>query len=276
MTMDLTAPNSESTSEQQSVVAFKLQEQAYALPIEPIAQIIEMVTITPLPQGNDALEGVINVRGTPVPVINLRRYLGLPVAKLHLHTPILLVNYENRTVGMIVDEVIDVFNLAREQIAHPSEVFPEALGSAPVLRGLVHTDGGTMMLLALEHLLSPGQVEALVKAAEALPDFADLVAAVTRPPQEPPPQSTPKRRKKSAAEDKTAESARTTKASKRRKKAAEKTDSDAPKRKAAKKPAKKPTKRREKAAEKTDSDAPKKKAAKKPAKKPARQRKKTA
>ena len=67
-----------SKSEQQViVVTFTLGSQTYALPIAPVRQIIEMVTITPLPQINHTIAGVINFHGVIAPVINMRRLLGL-------------------------------------------------------------------------------------------------------------------------------------------------------------------------------------------------------
>jgi purine-binding chemotaxis protein CheW len=87
-----------------TIVTFCLGSQTYALPITPVRQIIEMVTITPLPQINHTVAGVINFHGTLAPVINLRRYLGLDEIPLQLHTPIILVNIFERVVGLIVDQ----------------------------------------------------------------------------------------------------------------------------------------------------------------------------
>ena len=67
---------------EKSLVTFRLDSQTYALPIEPLVQIIEMVTITPIPQINSSVEGMINLRGTAVPVVNLGRHFGLPDTRL--------------------------------------------------------------------------------------------------------------------------------------------------------------------------------------------------
>ncbi|HEY74457.1 MAG: hypothetical protein DRJ03_05875 [Chloroflexi bacterium] len=161
--------------EQRNMVVFRLHQQTYALPIEPILQIVEMVAITPIPQVSHAVEGVVNVHGATVPVVNLRRHLGLPEKALQLHTPILLVQTADWTVGLIVDEVADVLDLPAEQIARPADILPEGLGEAPVLQGLAHTKNGAILLLNLDHLFLPDQARALAQlAATPIENFMGL------------------------------------------------------------------------------------------------------
>jgi purine-binding chemotaxis protein CheW len=156
-------------SDQHNLVAFRLGEQTYALPIEPIVQIIEMVTITPIPQVNNAVEGVINMRGTAVPVVSMRRHFGMPEIPLQLRTPIIIVQIDRQVVGLIVDEVIDVLSLPPERISHTTDILPEGLGQASILRGLVHIQNDTVLLLDLEHLLLPYQAQALAQVTANLP-----------------------------------------------------------------------------------------------------------
>jgi purine-binding chemotaxis protein CheW len=162
--------NSESAT--RSLVTFRLDRQTYALPIEPIMQIIEMVAITPIPQANSAVEGVINVRGVPVPVINTRCQLGLPEAKLQLHTPIILVQTGERAAGLIVDEVADVLNISADQITHPKDILPDELSEVPLIQGLTHTAQGAVLLLDLEHLFASNQ-DQLAQVLEALAAMND-------------------------------------------------------------------------------------------------------
>jgi purine-binding chemotaxis protein CheW len=150
-------------------VTFRLGRQIYALPIEPVVRIIEMVAITPLPQVNGVVEGVINLRGKSVPVINLRRLFGLPLEPFRLRTPIILVQIGAQTFGLVVDEVIDVLSLTPGQIATMKEIMPEGVGETLVLYGLVHVQNDTVLLLDLDHMLSPGQMRALAQVVNALP-----------------------------------------------------------------------------------------------------------
>jgi purine-binding chemotaxis protein CheW len=164
-----TANGSGDPSSQRDLVAFRLAHQTYALPIEPIVRIIEMVTITPIPQVSSAVEGVINVHGVAVPVINLRRHFGLLQAPLALRTPIILVQPGRQMFGLIVDEVIDVLSLSPGQVSRVADILPEGVGEAPVLQGVAHVQNDTVLLLDIEYLLSPTHMQKLAQAIKALP-----------------------------------------------------------------------------------------------------------
>ena len=150
------------------VVIFTLGAQRYALPVESIVRVIEIVTITPLPQIDGPIEGVINVRGEAVPIINLRTLFRLPRVPFHLRTPIILTRMPSHTVGLIVDEVVDVTELPAHQIFPLEKILPSGLVEAPALYGLAHIQVAgrteTVLLLDLEHMLSLEQIQALTAA----------------------------------------------------------------------------------------------------------------
>jgi purine-binding chemotaxis protein CheW len=154
--------------EQRNLVTFRLNQQPYALPVEPIVYIIPMVTITPVPKINDLVEGVINVRGETVPVVNMRRHLGLPQTALQLHTPIVLVHVGEHTFGLIVDEVLNVLNLPPDRFVRPADVLPPELHDAPILHGLAHVPEGMILMLDPDHLFTPDQAQVIVQAMEFL------------------------------------------------------------------------------------------------------------
>ncbi|MFZ6031118.1 MAG: chemotaxis protein CheW [Chloroflexota bacterium] len=171
-------------NERYHLVTFRLDRQVYALPIEPIRQIIEMVTITPIPQVSSLIEGVINVRGTAIPVVNLRHHLGIARIPLQLHTPIILVNASGRLVGLIVDEVMDVFDCQANAVVHPRDILPDGIGETPLLSGLIRAEENVIMLLDADHLFHAVHVQALAQAATSISDdlFADAEEPVA-PPQ---------------------------------------------------------------------------------------------
>lgn len=162
----------------QHVVAVRLAQRTYAVPLQSVIQIIPMVAITPLPQAHPAVEGVINFRGDAVLILNMRRYLHLPEAAPGLYTPIMLLHIGQRMVGLIVDEVLDVTTIQPERVARLTDLLPEGLGRVPVLQGLTHTDAGALLLLDLEQLFAPGQAHALQTALTALDDAALSSAAL--------------------------------------------------------------------------------------------------
>lgn len=158
------------SSEVRDLMTFRLAEQMYALPIEPVVRIIEMVTITSIPHVGSAVEGVINVQGEPIPVINLRRHFGLSEVPLGLRTPIVLIQSGKQTFGLIVDEVTDVLSLSSDDVSRVADLLPEGMAEAPILSEIAHVEHETVLLLDVEHLLVPTHVQALFQAVAALPE----------------------------------------------------------------------------------------------------------
>ncbi|MFN2270074.1 MAG: chemotaxis protein CheW [Anaerolineae bacterium] len=200
------------SSDLQNVVAFRLGQQAYALPIEPIAQIIDMVAITPVPQLSEVVEGVINVHGEAVAVVKLRRHFDLEDAPLQLNTPILLTRISGQTIGLIVDEVIDVLNLPKDRIVQLGEILPKELGDAPIFRGLTYVADDATLMLDPDQLFRPDQLEALAQAVELLQQAITGKAQAepgASPKEEPEPEPKPTRRRRKTAPKKKAAPAKT-------------------------------------------------------------------
>lgn len=149
-------------------VTFRLGSQTYALPITHVQQIIEMVTITPLPQVNPVVVGVFNFHGGLVPVVNMRRLLNLADQPPTLHTPIIMVNISSRLIGLIVDEVLNVLQRPAEEVVDPSNILLEEMGQTPLIQGLVREQDGSVLLLNPEQLLKPYSVKVLTQAVDSL------------------------------------------------------------------------------------------------------------
>jgi purine-binding chemotaxis protein CheW len=189
MNMAWTANDPDEEQGQRTLVTFQLHCQTYALPIEPVEQIVETVTVTPIPQANRLVQGVINVRGKAVPAVNLRRYFGLPEADTSLDAHIILARAGAWRVGLVVDQVLDVVSLPANEVVHPSEVLPEGLGSALFLRGLVQSQGGMVLVLDPDQLFLADQVHGLALPAaieEALAARPETSAEAAPPGGDPP------------------------------------------------------------------------------------------
>jgi purine-binding chemotaxis protein CheW len=156
-----------------TLVSFRLAEHLYALPIEPVVQIVEMVAITPIPNVNRSVEGVVNYHGATIPVINLRRYLGMPETPINLDMHIMIVRVAERTVGLVMDSVLQVMDVLEDQIAPASDILPTEMGEVRILRGVLNTpDAEAILVLDLDHLFSAQQVQALVQVTRKLvPDL---------------------------------------------------------------------------------------------------------
>jgi purine-binding chemotaxis protein CheW len=93
------------------VVAFFLGGQRYALPIERVQEIQQIVALSEVPEIDEAVVGMVNLRGEVIPVVDGRRLIGLPVEPYTLETPMVICHYEGKLVALVVDEVQDVLGL---------------------------------------------------------------------------------------------------------------------------------------------------------------------
>jgi len=152
----------ENSTRQRSLVTFRLGKHICALPIEPVVQIIPMATITPIPQLNSSLKGVINVHGKAVPIINLRHHMGLCKASLRLHAPVILVRNGDGLIGLIVDKVAEVLSLPDDEITDFTDILSTRLHKVPILQGVANVRDSLVLLLDLDHLRLPYQARALL------------------------------------------------------------------------------------------------------------------
>ncbi len=93
------------------LVAFHLDDTAFGFDIGRVQEILQMVEITPVPDAPVQVRGAVNVRGTVVPIVDLRTVLGLPDRPYDTSTPIILVEGGGRVVGLTVDDVSDVLTV---------------------------------------------------------------------------------------------------------------------------------------------------------------------
>lgn len=158
------------------LVTFRLARDTFALPVEPVRQILPMLAITPLPESAgtlaDSVLGAINLQGRVVPVIDMRRHIGLEHATLERDTPLVVARAGELTIALVVDEVTDVVAVRAAHITPPGDMLPQGLGLAPVLSGLVREPGAPsgrfILLLDTQHLFAPEQREVLARAVELL------------------------------------------------------------------------------------------------------------
>jgi purine-binding chemotaxis protein CheW len=153
-----------------SLLVFHLGKRAYGLAVEDVIQIIAMIKLTPVPQVEQIIEGVANIRGKIVPVLSARRHLGLPPVDPQLYTPIILLQAGERTLGLIVDEVADVISFPDGQMTGPEAILPPGVEDAGVLEGVVHQDDMVIMVINPRCLMNPNQVRAFQRAVRSLPE----------------------------------------------------------------------------------------------------------
>ncbi len=97
-------------------VGFEIDGQQYAFRIEQIQEIVILDQVTPTPQVATHVEGVSNLRGEIIPIVNLRKLLGLPSKPKDGETRTIVVNVGDRTMGCTVDSVSQVIRISNENI----------------------------------------------------------------------------------------------------------------------------------------------------------------
>src|SRR5271156_3988410 len=134
------------------LVGFRLDNEDYAIAITKIQEIILMKPITRIPQVPDFIEGLINLRGAVIPIVNLRKRFGLPPHEVDEETRTIVVNIQDKTVGCIVDAVTQVMRINREQIQPPP--LSVLAVSHQYIAGLARLDDPLLIILDRARLLA--------------------------------------------------------------------------------------------------------------------------
>ena len=95
----------------EDVLSFKILEQEYAISIENIESVVDMTDITQVPNAKYFIEGLINLRGRIVPIIDLAKILDLKLPEEHKYENILVLKINEEEIGMLVDEVENVLTI---------------------------------------------------------------------------------------------------------------------------------------------------------------------
>ncbi len=104
------------------LVACVVNSEEHAIDIRNVQEIIRVLNITRVPNASHFIIGVINLRGIVIPVMNLRRILGLPENTLDESARIVILNWQGLLAGVLVDGVTEVVRLPRQDIEYPPSV----------------------------------------------------------------------------------------------------------------------------------------------------------
>jgi purine-binding chemotaxis protein CheW len=159
---DYNANNAGAAAAAEQYLTFRLDQLDYGIPIIKVQEIRGWTPVTSLPNSPPYIRGVLNLRGTIVPIIDLRLRFGLKEAVYDTFTVIIVVNVGERLAGMVVDAVSDVVTLAAEQ-RRPAPEF-EGQASRRFVQGLAQVEEKLLVLLDIDKLINP---DALADAAAA-------------------------------------------------------------------------------------------------------------
>ncbi len=180
------------------LVGFRVGREAYGVPIAMVREIVRAVEITPVPDAPAHVEGVVNLRGRIVPVIDLRKRFHETEIVAGKKNRILVVEVApaagngtalsagrsgvagngngGRVAGLLVDAASEVLKLPRSAIEPPPEVLQE--NGLDYITGLGKREGRLIVLVDLEKLMQRGELRSLSEVREAQPE----AAAVHTPP----------------------------------------------------------------------------------------------
>ncbi len=151
-------------------MTFKLADEEYGLEILKVREIIGLMEITRVPKTKAFIRGVINLRGRVIPVIDVRRKFNMAETQPTDQTVIIVVQVgvggNELTMGILVDEVLEVLNIAQEQIEPPPDLGSGAFDTDFIL-GVGKTEGGVIFLLDIARVLDADDSEQLQQAAQA-------------------------------------------------------------------------------------------------------------
>jgi len=175
------APISEADLVEQ-FLTFELADGLYAIPILAVQEIRGWERVTQIPQASAHILGVINLRGTVVPVLDVRARLGLETRGVTATTVVIVVRVEvsagrTRTVGCVVDAVSDVTTIVSDEISPP----PDTCSSmqAQVVRGVATVEKQLALVLDVRRLIDPTVTAQVSERQGQETDFAAMSAGMS-------------------------------------------------------------------------------------------------
>jgi len=153
----------ETMEEEEQFVVFKLDEQEYAVPIESVQEIVRIPEgLSHVPKTPDFVEGVINLRGNVLPVIDLRKRFDLQEKQMDEHQRIMVFVIDNVSVGFIVDSVSEVLKIPNSVIQKSPELSPE---QAKIFTRVANLEkqGRIIQIIEPKELLNKEEIKELEK-----------------------------------------------------------------------------------------------------------------
>jgi purine-binding chemotaxis protein CheW len=145
-------------------VVFSLEERRCALPVDAVREVLPAVEITPLPQAPPVCLGIVDVRGTVLPVVDPRQRFGLPPRELELSDRLVVARSASREVVLRVDAVEGVVAAEDASVIDPAAVVP----GLELVRGIVRVAGALVLIHNLDAFLSLEESTALDRALQRL------------------------------------------------------------------------------------------------------------
>ena len=142
------------------VVQFLLDEQRYAIPLSAVDRVVQSAEITSLPKAPKVVLGVLNVRGSLIPVVNIRQRFNLPRRPLHINDHFIIARTSQRMVICPVDAALGVVEYSENRIVESVHVAPQL----EYLKGILKLEDGLTLIHDLDTFLSLDEEQDLDEA----------------------------------------------------------------------------------------------------------------
>ncbi len=141
------------------LVTFRLGKEEYSVDILSVQEIIRHMDLTAVPKAPEFVDGVINLRGKVIPVLDLRKRFGLEVTEKTNETRIIVVDINDKTVGFKVDAVSEVLRLSADTVEPPPSIVTDP--DSDYIKGVGKMEGRLIILLEVSKILSLSETEGL-------------------------------------------------------------------------------------------------------------------
>jgi purine-binding chemotaxis protein CheW len=138
------------------IVGFRVGTETFGVPIATVHEIVRVPNITAVPDSPDCVEGVINLRGRIIPVVDLRKRFGEPQITQGKKNRILVVEVEGKMVGLMVDAASEVLKIPPSDVELPPNVFDE--GDVNYVTGVGKLNGRLIIMVDLTRVLQQGEL----------------------------------------------------------------------------------------------------------------------
>lgn len=133
-------------------VTFRLADETYGINVMQVQEVLRLSEVAPVPGAPPFVMGIINLRGTVVTVVDMRKLMALPAVEASDSSRIMIIESGDVTIGLLVDGVAEVVNIDRSGVEAPPSVGSDE--SARYIIGVHSSDEQILILIDLDKLLS--------------------------------------------------------------------------------------------------------------------------
>lgn len=150
---------------QYQLVTFQLGEEQYGIDIMDVKEIVRVQDIRPIPNAPSYVEGIINLRGEIIPIINLHKRFHIKKAAIgedeELLSGFVIIDIDGMKLGMVIDKIARVVTIENEKIQAPPQML-SGIG-AEYIQGVIQNEDGYLIILDIRRLFNPKELQKIIE-----------------------------------------------------------------------------------------------------------------